>query len=175
MRDAPGQGFVIWASSTIGPVTPKDRQHWSGVADADTDSNSVRSTSAIRRRFRDIDVGERLDHVATRWEPRLRVLGERAADDRLIFQRQGSQVRWTVQVLLGKLEHTATSERTNTRQHLLVDDRECVLVGVQAHFPGKQFRSGVRGAQPDHARAGSLGYLTHQAEVTDLEAASHQE
>ena len=89
--------------------------------------------------------------------------------------RQAIQPRTAVQVLGRKLRRRAPLERQHAGQHLLVDDRQAVLIAVVAGPAVEQLRGGVDGRQPADDRALDVLQVLDQAEVGHLDPPAHQQ
>ena len=75
---------------------------------------------------------ETVDHPAAVGKSPLRILRQGFGDRGLIGHRQPLDARRTVQVLRGQLCRGAAVVRQHPGEHLLVDDRQAVLIAVNA-------------------------------------------
>ena len=105
----------------------------------------------------------------------LGVLGQGPGDRRLVGARQTIQPRPAVQVLRRQLGRGAAFVGQHAREHLLVDDRQAVLVAVNARPPVEQLRRGVDRRHPAHDRTVDVLQVLDQAEVGHLDPPAHQQ
>jgi hypothetical protein len=115
------------------------------------------------------------DELDAAGESSLRLLGQRAGDGRLVGGRQRGQVGGLGQVLQHQVPAGRAVEGQFAGEHLLVGDRQVVLIAVPAHDAFEGFGGGV---QRGHA-AGDGGEhaleVLDQAEVANLDVVEQQE
>ena len=78
-------------------------------------------------------------------------------------------------MLLYQLRRRASRKRQLTGEHLLVDDRQTVLVALQTWATVEQFRGGVDGGQAAHERHRCVLYVLDQPEIRHLCPAAHNQ
>ena len=116
-----------------------------------------------------------LHHLPAGREPLLRNLRQRPGDRGAIGHRQRIQERRTLGVLGGELKRRGTGKRPAAGQHLLVDDRQTVLIAIAADAAVERFRGGI-----DHGHAGGRGcraslQALHQAKIRQFDSAADQQ
>ena len=122
-----------------------------------------------------VSLQQTLDHLAAAREPLLGILRQRPGDRGLVRGRQAIQPRAAVQVLGRKLRRRAPFERQHAGQHLLIDDRQAVLIAVVVGPAVEQLRCRVDGRQPADVRAVDVLQVFDQSEVAHLDPPAHQQ
>ncbi len=115
-----------------------------------------------------------LNHLPATAEALLGRLRQGTRYDRLVAGRQAVQPRPAVQVLGRQLRRRAAVVWQCPREHLLVDDRQAVLVAMDARAAVEELRRGIDRRHAADDRAVNVLQVLDQAEVGDLDPSANQ-
>ena len=98
------------------------------------------------------DVQQRIDHSPRAGEPVVRLLGQGLFDDFAIAGGQRLQAGPAVQMLRRELGRRLAGKRQHAGEHLLIDDRQAVLIAARLGAAVEDFRRGIDGRHAAHHR-----------------------
>ena len=100
------------------------------------------------------------------------IFRKRLGDNGLVALRQRSQIWLAMHMLGSQLSRSRTGKRPYARQHLLINDRQRILIAPFARAAIKQLRCCVRGRHSLHHGLRRVMEILNQSKIGDLDMAA---